>query len=123
MALDHLKSDKFKHSKMDNLVYTNMEMQAYLMNEDLSLEQKRNLFLCRTRMAEYSENFKAGSNIVTPCVVCKLHQDSLSHAVNCHEILKHINTRGNYSEIFTNNISIETAIMLLEISEVRKRFR
>ena len=123
MALDQLNGEKFRHSKMNNIVFTELKMQAYLVSEEFTLEQKRNIFLCRTRMADYSENYRAGADLVTPCIVCKLHTDSLSHAVNCIETLKRVKTRGNWQEIYTENISIETAIMLSEISEIRKMFR
>ena len=108
---------------MNNLVYTELKIQAYLLSEELTLDQKRNIFLCRTRMSDFTENYRAGADIVTPCIVCKLHSDSLSHAVNCHETLKHIKTRGSLLEIYTDNITIETARMLSEISEVRKLYR
>ena len=123
MALEKLNEKKFTHTKMNNLVYTELKIQAYLLSEELTLDQKRNIFLCRTRMADFHENYKASSDIITPCSVCKLHTDSLSHAVNCHETLKLINTRGNLLEIYTDNITIETARMLSEISEIRKMYR
>ena len=33
---EKLIEEKFKHSKMDNLVYTELQMQNYLMSEDLT---------------------------------------------------------------------------------------
>ena len=120
-TLDKLNGEKFKHSKMDNLIFTELKMQDYLMSDKLSLELKRNIFLFRTRMVNFAENFRSGSDTVSPCVVCKTHTDCFSHALNCHEILKHVKSRGDFREIYTNNISCETAMMLKEISDVRNR--
>ena len=89
-------------------------MQTYLMSEELTVEQKRTIFLCRIRMAVFAENYRASSDSVTPCIVCKSHRDCLSHAVQCHETLKRVKARENY------HISRHSAIMLQEISKVRK---
>ena len=39
-ALDRLNEEKFKHSKMENLVFTSMEIQKYLLSEEINLAQK-----------------------------------------------------------------------------------
>ena len=73
-------------------------------------------------MANYFENFRGGSdNAAALCIVCKMHIDSFSHAVNCDKTLKLIKSRGNINEIFTQNVSRETAMLLEEITEVRKQ--
>ena len=120
-ALEQLNMMKFKHTKLDNLVHTELCTQDYLLSTDLSTEQKRNLFLFRTRMANFSNNFKNQSgNLAQMCKMCSLFPDSQTHSVNCLETMKHVRTKGNYEEIFTNNISRETAIMITQIVEVRK---
>ena len=119
-ALDNLNEEKFKHSKMENLVYTNLEVQNYLISEELTLSQKRNIFLFRTRMADYADNYGGSSSQVIPCKVCSMHSDCQAHSMTCLETLKSITQKGNYSEIFTNKISKETAVMLHQITEARK---
>ena len=120
-ALDRLNEEKFKHSKMENLVFTSLEIQNYLSSEEITLAQKRNIFLFRTRMADYGENYGGGSSQLTiPCKICLLHSDCQAHSVTCHETLKGVTKKGNYKEIFTNKISTDTAIMLHEITEARK---
>ena len=47
-----------KHSKMDNLTYGDLEMQGYLKNEKIRVNQARSIFRFRTRMARFWENFK-----------------------------------------------------------------
>ena len=80
MVLDDLNERKMIHSKMDNLFYTDLKTQDYLLSDDTTVKQKRNLFLFRTRMADYNDNFRGG-NLPLPCKICKLHLDSQSHSV------------------------------------------
>ena len=119
-ALDKLNASKFKHTKMDDLVYTDLEMQDYLVSGELSTEQKRIIFHYRTRMALYSENYKQ-NEVAKPCQICRMHTDSQAHSVVCNETMKLVKTRGNYCEIFTNNISSATAKMLEEIVNIREK--
>ena len=119
-TLDLLNERKFKHTKMDNILFTDLKIQDYLVTEKFSVEQKRIIFLFRTRMADYSENYR-GQGPQKPCRICKLHVDSQTHSVNCAATLQNIRTKGNYNEIFSSNISIETAMMLQQILEYRDK--
>ena len=119
-TLDFFNDRKFKHTKMDNLVFTELKIQDYLVSEKLSVEQKRIIFLFRTRMADYSENYR-GQGPQKPCQICQLHVDSQTHSVNCSLTMKHVRTQGNYNEIFSSNISIETATMLQQIVAYRDK--
>ena len=49
-----------------------------------------------------------------------MHVDSQNHAVNCIETMKNVKETGKYDEIFTNNISAGTAVMLEKILEFRE---
>ena len=118
-ALDMLNEEKFKHSKMDNLIFTELKIQEYLVSESITLEEKRSIFQYRTRMAKFSENYR-GKDPPKPCQVCLLHVDSQSHAVRCLETMRSVRTVGNYEEIFGNSISNDTAKMLKQIDDVRK---
>ena len=117
-TLDLLNVRKFRHTKMDNLVFTELKSQDYLVSEKFSVEQKRIIFLFRTRMADYSENYR-GQGPQKPCQICKFHVDSQNHSVNCAATMQNVRTKGNYEEIFSSNISIETAMMLQQIVEYR----
>ena len=118
-ALDNLNMSKFKHSKTDNLLYTELKIQDYLLSEETSVQQKRILFKFRTRMSNFTENFR-GPNPPIPCKICNMHVDSQNHAVNCIETMKNVKETGKYDEIFTNNISAGTAVMLEKILEFRE---
>ena len=105
---------------MDNIVHTELKMQEYLLSEDISVDQKRIIFHFRTRMAQYSENFKESNQLVKPCQICKLHTDSQSHSMVCVETMRNVRNKGNYSEIFTNDISSDTAKMLQQVTAYRE---
>ena len=70
-------------------------------------------------MASFSENFRNG-DVTKPCRMCSLFPDLQSHSVNCNETMKTIRGKGKYEEIFSKNISRETALMVTQILEVRK---
>ena len=118
-ALDSLNEIKFKHSKMDNLIFTELKIQDYLVSENISVVQKRNIFHFRTRMANFSENFR-GQDPPKPCQVCRSHVDCQEHSVNCAETMKNVNKKGKYDEIFSSSISSDTAIMLEQILRNRE---
>ena len=98
-ALDSLNEKKFQHSKMDDVIFTELKIQEYLVSEELSLSQKQNVFLFRTRMSDFHENFRGGNPSI-PCKMCSFHLDSQNHSVNCEEIRKHLNMSGKYDEIY-----------------------
>ena len=102
-ALDWLNQKNFEHTKMDNLVYTELQIQDYLLDEGISTEQKRNIFKFRTMMADFAGNFSSSDN-PQPCKMCFFHRDCQSHAVNCHETMKNVTAKGTYNEIFSNKI-------------------
>ena len=110
---------KYEHSKMDNIIYTELNIQNYLISEELSVDQKRTIFHFRTHMANFEDNFR-GQNPSVPCKICLMHVDSQEHVVNCTETKKRLKKAGKNVEIFTNNISVATAQMLQELVEFRK---
>ena len=58
-ALDWLNQKNFEHTKMDNLVYTELQIQDYLLDEHISTEQKRNIFKFRTMMSDFAGNYSS----------------------------------------------------------------
>jgi hypothetical protein len=117
-ALDMLNEIKYEHSKMDNLLFTELKIQEYLA-ENISVKQKRNIFHFRTRMATFSENYR-GQEPQKPCQICVLHVDSQEHSVNCLKTMQNVCKKGKYCEIFSRNISSDTAIMLEQIMKNRQ---
>ena len=116
-TLEKLNEAKFKHSKMDSLVFTDLNMQEYLLNEEISVEQKQTIFQFRTHMANFASNYGETNK---PCKICQMHIDCQAHSVVCNGTPKDICKDGKYKETYTNNISRETAVMLHKIVEHRR---
>ena len=67
-------------------------------------------------MANYASNYGESKK---PCKLCKMHVDCQAHSVVCSELPANMCKGGTYEEIFTNNISRETAVMLHQIDQHR----
>ena len=124
LAMQKLIRLKMKHSKLSRINYDNeeMEMQDYLLREDLSIKQKRLIFRLRTRMADFGQNYKGGLE-AKMCPLCYLHYDSQDMSYFCPEIVNNINMRGSQDDIYNNNIKKETIQTMEEIEEYRKNMK
>ena len=60
-AFDKFMMKKLEHSKLDDLVYTKLEIQNYLKSNQFTVAQARRIFSFRTRMTNFKENFQ-GNN-------------------------------------------------------------
>ena len=118
-AMAKLLTKQSKHSKLDNLKYKELKMQNYLLSEELKSNEKKLLFKYRTRMAEYGENYRAGRTHVM-CPLCNLHFDNQEMSYQCEVIRAEVTVTGRLENIFEENISVETAKMIMKITEVRK---
>ena len=107
---------KEAHSKLSNLFYSNLEMQDYL--KELNPEQSKTVFSYRTRMAQYSENFR-GSQGHLMCPLCLFHLDSQAGSFSCHVVNENVVINGKYSYIFTSRIKPELAETLVQIDKFR----
>ena len=118
-TLDYLLNIKEKHSKMENLHYTELKLQNYLTDDDISVKEAKNLFKFRTRMARFKENFK-NSYVGIACPLCLVLPDTQAHCVQCPVIKTKVNIKGVYSNIFSEDIPQDVSKTLLEISEFRE---
>ena len=84
-ALNQLLETKEKHKKMENLHYTELKLQGYLKNCNISVAEACNLYKYRTRVAKFKENMK-GSYSCTTCPLCLVQPDSQAHSVQCPEV-------------------------------------
>ena len=66
IALEILTKKKSKYKKLQNVSYVQLETQSYLCDPRLSFEKKKQIFLFRTRMSMFGDNFKEG-RISTVC--------------------------------------------------------
>ena len=118
-SLDYLLNQKETHSKMDNLMYTEIKLQNYLKSKKIPVSEAKNLFRYRVRTANFKENFK-GKYINMTCPFCFLQVDTQVHSVECPKVKELIKIEGKYREIFTDKISPEISKTLANISKMRK---
>ena len=112
---------KEKHSKMQNLEYTEMNLQNYFLLPRIRIDQVRNIFKLRTRMAPFGENFRGGKEYIV-CPLCNEAFDNQEHAFKCEIIREHIDMKGvNMKDIYNNNITLETAETITKMLEIRKQ--
>ena len=122
-ALENLLDEKEKHSKMKDLFYSELKMQSYLQDSDLTVEEAQNLFRFRTRTAKYKENMKSKYDSGSlACPACGLQPDCQSHSFQCEEIMRLIKPVGQYNDIFKKNVPSDVAKYLLEVSKIREQF-
>ena len=80
-SLEYLLSQKEKHTKMDNLHYIELKIQNYLIDDDLTVQEAKNLYKFRTRSAKFKENYK-NSYVGIACPLCLIQPETQAHCVN-----------------------------------------
>ena len=117
-ALDELNKMKAGHSKMNNIYYPKLEMQHYLKNEKISPENAKLIFAYRTRMANFTENFR-GPYGPKQCPLCFTHLDNQQGAFQCPKIIPNLG-KGKYEEIFLSDIPLYLIKNLETIEKIRE---
>ena len=81
--------DKENRSKTKNL--KSFRLQPYLINENLSIKEKKLLFSLRTRMADVKTNYKNKYLFNMQCRLCgeKDEEESEKHQIKCNKIIQH----------------------------------
>ena len=115
-ALSELNS--MKKSKMENTSHTKLELQSYL-KSNIYPDDAKLIFAFRTRMANFSENFR-GMSGPKLCPLCETHLDNQQMAFKCPEILQKINQIGKYDNIFRSEIPLEAIENLKTITKLRE---
>ena len=69
-------------------------------------------------MAEFGENFRAGMEKVM-CPLCTLHLDDQNFGPACPVLRRDLNMTGNYSDMYNNNVSVETVAYMEKVMECR----
>ena len=121
--LNQLLKMKQTHSKMDDLVYSKLEIQNYLKLENVNTKEAQTLFRYRTRMAKFGENFRGNRNSIL-CPLCKTHLDGQKMCFeNCPVVKKNITISGNYNPIFnTSGIPSDIVQTLVRIENLREEY-
>ena len=119
-ALNYLLQLKSSHSKMDNIIYTNLELQKYLRTENIPVNEAKNVFRYRVRVANFKENYK-GKYQNTGCPFCFVHLDTQAHAFQCSKMKDELQINNvEYREIFSDKLSRNLSKILTEISKLRE---
>ena len=108
---------------MENLNYKNLEMQDYLKDQTINVNQARTLFRFRTRMARFWGNFKGGRP-PQKCPVCSevMSIDTQSHSFQCEVLGASININGNYENIFEAKVTQTVARTVENIEKFRQPY-
>ena len=111
---------KSSHSKLVNLEYTELKLQDYLKSNDFTVEETRTVFAFRTKMANFSENYrqKEGSSL---CPLCGNHLDARELAFECPVVIESIGIRDSFEDIYTGKVSKHLAETLRRILELRTK--
>ena len=113
-ALKLLTKKQMKHSKMDDLYYTDLEIQNYFKIPGIQTRQALNLFKWRVRMAPLGENFR-GNECNKICPLCSSHLDNQNSVFQCEEIKKKVDIKCALKDIYKQIITIETANTITKI--------
>jgi len=113
-AFNQLLSKKGSYSKMKHLEYDDFRIQNYLVDNRLSIEEKKLVFKFRTRMCNFGKNFRAG-RVVTSCPLCNLHLDCQFQFLHCHyvrkELEKNFGGLKNFTEMDLLNEKVDMELI------------
>ena len=113
-TLKYLLKLKGKHSKVDNLNYSELKLQNYLKDPE-----SKNLYRYRTRSARYKENMKSSYTATSlACPLCQVQPDSQPHSLQCTEVKTKTKVEGRYLDIIGEDIHSDISKTLLRISKI-----
>ena len=122
-VFEYLHGLKAKHTKLDYLEYPELKLQSYLIDENIPVNEARNLYRYRTRCAKYKENMKNGYITTSlACPMCLVQPDTQSHSVQCPEVRAKVKVEGSYKDIFQDEIPTDISKTLLRINKFREDF-
>ena len=105
-----LEKIKETHSKVKNIKHSRLEMQDYLMPNDvekMTKDEVQMIFKIRCRSLNLKMNMKNQYETFT-CMVCLIEDETQSHVYECKEIFKLNNNKQieipKYEEIFNGNV-------------------
>ena len=109
------------HSKLDNLFYRELKLQNYFYDEEVTCSQAQVIFSFRTRMSNFSENYP-GREGTKGCPLCQNHLDLQKLSFQCSVVKDSVEIRGSYSNIFSENIQLETVQTIEQITKFRTEY-
>ena len=108
---------------MDNLNYTELKLQNYLQDPDISVPEAKTLYRYRTRSAKYKENMKTSYTATSlACPLCQVQPDTQQHSLQCPVVRDNTQVEGRYQDIFEEDIPSDISKTLLRINKLREDF-
>ena len=121
-ALNQLTHMQRSHSKIDDHYYQELAPQKYISLESARIDQIRNIFRFRTKMARFGENYKSNNDQVqAPCPLCFNHLDSQSLSFQCEFFKDKLRISCNMNDLNKDDISLDTAITITKMMELREK--
>ena len=105
---------------MDNLDYIELKLQNYLKDDKIPVQEAKNLYRFRTRVAKFKENQKNSYDVSFACPLCQVQPDTQSHSVQCPVVRTKVEVKGTYSDIYMEDIPTDISKTLMEISKLRE---
>ena len=128
-AFERLMNIKQSHSKVKNIVYSNLKMQNYLKPSRVKINQNeiQTIFKLRSRVIDVKQNFR-GKYENLECRSCKSEEESQKHVYEYWKIKENNENKRKmieYENIFGENSKnqAEIAKNFLEILEIREKFK
>ena len=126
VSFNSLRSKKQYYKKLASLEYTGeLKIQNYLSDQTLSFEEKKLIFMFRTRMTLFGENFRAGREL-TVCPLCRLHVDCQSLLLQCPKLSSDLqkkfgaNHLRSIDNVYSDRIMTKTVQILTFAYRARK---
>ena len=101
---------KKRGSKGIEICYTSLEMAEYLtpINNEITIEDKQNLYSIRNRMFEISSNFKSKTENKSLCYCGE--SENMKHIYECEHLNKEKPT-VNYESVYNGNFKQQITVM------------
>ena len=110
---------KLTHCKMQYLDYEELDIQQYLLRNDISIKSKKLLFKWRVHMENFDGNYSHSRENIS-CKYCLDHPDTQYDSFyNCKFMETNVELRGNYEDIFEPNF-VELPTLMRTIEHISK---
>ena len=103
---------------MKDLKYESIKIQKYFTRSDISIEQNKIIFKFKTSMSYFGENYRAGRDKVI-CPLCESHVDNQKLSFICPEIKNKVVICGKISDIYREDIKLETVEVIQKFTQIR----
>lgn len=119
-TLERLLNIKETHSKMENLKYSELNLQPYLKSDKISVRIAKQLFRYRTKMADLKDNFRSMYVDNNLCPLECGQPDTQENLLTCSSISENFGT-AEYNDLFTSNVDKNKVVIEALIKSMERR--